>query len=714
MLCLIINTAILLSQNFPDIISAESQVIEQKQICSKSEHYKYLFDKSLSNTSRPYDVLKYDIDFDWKDMLERPSQLDSNGHAYLVPDDINWTGNNTITLVVKSDNTNLIEFDAVNLNILSVLVNDVKSTTVPQPISGILNIPLPETHKNGDTIIISINYQFANFIKNQPGGNGFYLYPKHYYINKYPFMTDTTWVEERLAFTMSEPQNARNWMPCNDDPKDKAMSKVTVKVPPDYTAASNGLLNKVEKNIDNWVYFWQSDEPIATYLIAVNASKFHEYADTFARPSNGEKVEIQYYVWDKDFNSTKTDGSEYNPHYAFRYNVQMIDAFTKAYGPYPYKKYGMVALMPFGGGMEHQTLTSFNRDWMRSDFSIGIAHEMSHQWLGDKITCSSWDDIWINEGGAKFSESIWLESQGSKQDFFDKMLLDRHRYLAGGGHDLGRIWGEPVDLIFGSLSLLTYEKGCWVYGMLRSMLGDSTFFSAMKSFLTKYAYQSVSYKDFQKSFEEDVKNPLVPFDVFFRQWMMKPGHPVLKLTKNLIRKLGNLYYEIHFNISQTQSADSVSDIFNVPVKIKYSDNGNNTFEEIRIQNQRSEDYVQTLQFLPSKIEIDTTYILCEVPDGVTEVKEIPSSQNGLNSDVFPNPAINGTQCKLDFNNENENYVKIDIFNELGQFIKTIHNGFLLPDNYEFSFSTYDLLPGVYLIRINTGKEMFVKKFSVVE
>ena len=513
---------------------------------------------------------------------------------------------------------------------------------------------------------------------------------------------------------MSEPQDARKWLPCNDSPDDKAYSKVTVTVPPEYTIASNGLLNKVEKNADSWVYHWDSDEPIATYLIAINASKFHVFADTFNRPSNGEKVAIQYYVWDKDFNNTKTDSTEYNARFAFRQNVQMIDAFTKVYGDYPFKKYGLVALMPFGGGMEHQTITSFSRDWLLGDFPLGFAHELSHQWLGDKITCSSWKDIWINEGGAKFSEAVWLESLGDKQSYIDKILLDRQRYLLAGGSSIGRIWGQPVDQIFSyPVKLLTYEKGGWVYAMLRSMLGDTAFFPAMKSLLTKHAYQSISYLDFQSSFEEDIKNPLIPFDVFFRQWMLKPGHPVFKMECN-VKKLGNLYSETTLTINQTQAADSVSDIFNVPVRVKFSDNNNNSFTDIFIQNQRTQEFIETLQFFPTRIEIDTTYILCEVPNGITDVKEFPVKSYYGNPEIFPNPVFKGTNGRINFRNELDAYVKIDINNELGQFVQSIYNGDLQVNNHEFSFLTNNLAPGVYFVRINAGTQEIIMKLLVME
>jgi len=698
-------------------------MFEQKQFCSHTGINKHINDKALSSpvNIRPYDVLRYDIYFDWKDMMAKPAKLDSNGFGYLLADDVVWSGKNTITLKVLQDNLSYIELDAADLTMLAITVNGNLLKTTPQPVNNILKINLDTPAKKNDTLIIGIQYQHTVFYGLDTYGNyiyhGFFLYPKRLFLGQIQVAPyDSAWVEERLAYTMSEPEEARYWMPCNDSPYDKAMETVTVKVPSGYTVASNGLLNKIDSTSDSRTYYWVGDEPISTYLIAATSSIFHEFSDTYKRLSNGESVPLKYYVWEKDYNGTAQDASEYNAKWTYEQNVQMVECYSKYYGEYPYKKYGLVALIPFAyGGMEHQTITSISRVWLRTNERGGLAHELSHHWLGDKATCSSWNDIWMNEGGATFSEAIWAEYQAGRQSYDDNMLEFRRNYFGKGGSIMPPIWGLPTDAIFSDPDyILVYKKASWVYHMLRTSLGDSVFFPALRSYLNRFAFQSVSKDSIEKSFTLDVKNPPVPFNIYFKQWLMKSGHPVFDITVNN-HIAGDNKCNVEITLKQIQPPDTISDIFIVPVRVTFSGPNGEKYVDTLLQNERQQYYLRTLNFAPVNVEIDTVFILCEVASAITSVKEIKNSELNINSTVYPNPVIKGNICKFitSFNSGNE-YLEVDLYNELGQFVKKIHSGYLPQSTYEFNFSTNDLNPGVYFIKINTKDNVIIKKFSLVD
>src|SRR5690606_10071789 len=111
--------------------------------------------------------------------------------------------------------------------------------------------------QQGDTVTLVVSYTTVS-----SDNRGFFLFPKGRIAENLPDGTRAV-VEERLAYTMSEPEDARYWMPCNDHPYDKAMTAISVRVPAPFSVASNGLLQDVEDLGDGTrVYRWKSFSPM--------------------------------------------------------------------------------------------------------------------------------------------------------------------------------------------------------------------------------------------------------------------------------------------------------------------------------------------------------------------------------------------------------------------------------------------------------------------
>ncbi len=642
---------------------------------------------------RPYDVIMYDLFLDWYNVLKNPTGIDSLNKI--------WYGLNKVKIRIQQDNLDEIELDASNLVIDSVSViyknQPYKISPTPKISNRLLKIFLPFQTLKEDTLIVSIAYTYARNLEFKDY-RGFYLYPKGMYVGSLPApFYDSIFVEDRLAYTMSEPEDTRFWMPSNDAPYDKAEERITVRVPNGYTVASNGFLDKIEKSGDTAeIFFWIGDKPIATYLMSVTASKYVKYSDWYRNSINPtDSVEVQYYVWEKDFLSTKTDGSEYNARNTFANTVSMIEFFSQIFVEYPFIKYGMVAIMPFNfGGMEHQTITSINRVWLRLNSQFGIAHELAHQWIGDLVTCATWNDIWFNEGGATWSEALWAEKLWGKSGYNTLLLNSRAKYLRDGGYNLPAIYGLPTNTIFGVYSTLVYQKASWVYHMLKNLVGDSTFFAILRGIFRDRAYQSIETQDLVNYFTEKLPNPPIDFETFFNQWIFQPGHPVYTISSSIHSFQNDSgYYNANITLSQVQNQPNVPEVFQTPIRLAFFKDDSILYKTF-INNQRTQTYSFALPFFPDSVIIDTTYTLCEVTGIFLSVE---NNQPDDFEGVAPNPTSLTNINRLTFYAPQSNHYTIQIFDALGRPIETIYEGSLEKGTQIIPFSVDKLPVGLYLI-----------------
>lgn len=703
----------------PEFLQIPENQYEYKQInCSYLNKEIHKHEKMLATgwISRPYDVLEYDLFLDWFAPFTAPVQMtiDSVTNPQL-PDttlflDHTWWGRNSIKLRIDSANVSVIDLNAVRLVIDSLFINKQKLNSTPQPSGADLSIKLPFTANQGDTLDIDIFFTYT--YQNNNWGNGFFLYPEKFYIGLLPppFYTRVE-VEARLAYTDSEPEKARTWMPCNDNPNDKAISKISVRLPKGYNCASNGLLKKTENLGNSVVYYWEESYPITTYLMAVAASRFRIFSQWYHKISNPiDSIEIQNYVWNSDYLDTSTDGSWYNAKRFFNINTEQVSYFSRIFGEYPYQKYGNVALQPYGlGGMEYQSINFINRVWLRLNYQYGLAHELSHQWLGDQITCATWKDIWINEGGATWSEALWAEHLYGKNGYYAIMLDKSKRYINGGGLTLPPIYDLPMEQLFHTN--LTYNKSSWVYHMLRMMLGDSVFFPALRNLIAKHSGKSLQTQDFINSMDEFAPNPPVPYQTYFEQWLKKAGHPVYEL--DAIVKNGAVGYDVKVKIKQIQEGTDVPDTFVVLLPLIFYGPEGAIYESSVVNEKRQQEHTFELPFIPDSINIDTRKLLCEQRSTITSIKEIEKEDLAHIKQILPNPIGARQEGKFTIELQNDGNYDISIFDILGNKIATIYQGELNSGIYEFSFSTVGFSQGSYLVCIKSRYTNNIMKFEVI-
>jgi aminopeptidase N len=351
-----------------------------------------------------------------------------------------------------------------------------------------------------------------------------------------------TYNGENMIWSLSEPFGARSWWPCKDVPSDKADSvDINVIVPRGLIVASNGTLRRIDNGKASDIYHWHEGYPIATYLVSVAVYPYTVFSDWY-RYSPSDSMEVRFYVFPDHY----TDVQE-----TYAKTVPMIELYSSLFGQYPFlaEKYGHAEFL-WGGGMEHQTITSLG-SWNE----YLIAHELSHMWWGDMITCNDFHHIWMNEGFATYTEALWSEFTYGEYYYHRDMQLAR--YFGGGTIYVPETtdWNRIFD------SNLSYNKGSWVLHMLRHVVGDSTFFDILRTYYadSRYQYGTITTEQF-RDLCEDVSG--IDLDFFFHEWIYEEYYPSYSYSWTVAPNGG--LYDVNVTITQLQSHY----VFEMPIDVR--------------------------------------------------------------------------------------------------------------------------------------------------
>lgn len=349
--------------------------------------------------------------------------------------------------------------------------------------------------------------------------------------------------------SLSEPYFARSWWPCKDRMDDKADSfNIAITVDTSLYVASNGKLDStVAFGANAHTYYWSVRYPMVTYLFSVAISNYTVWTDDWVYNAGQDTMPVVHAVYPDryTYSLTKYDITPY-----------VLTVLSDKYGQYPFvnEKYGH-ANFEWGGGMEHQTMTSMGG----SNFGFSepvVVHEAAHQWFGNMITCRSWGHIWLNEGWASYVEAdYYLEKNGwaTYHSYMNGMA-----YTGGGtiyieDADTSGVWG----IFTGGLS---YDKGAWVLHQLRGVLGDQLFYEGVEAYTnSEFRHAAATTEDFRDVFEASSGQEL---DWFFEDWIYgtyRPNYHFRYLEE--VSDSGG--YDLYLLVEQVQTTNP--QVFRTPV-----------------------------------------------------------------------------------------------------------------------------------------------------
>ena len=482
-----------------------------------------------------------------------------------------------------------------------------------------------------------------------------------------------------VLWTLSEPYGSRDWWPCRNGLDDKADSiDVIITNPSAYTAASNGLRQSEVISGPNKITHWKHRYPIATYLVCMAVTNYMEFNDSVL--VGNVELPMQTFCYPES-------------QALFQANTPLVlgtlQYYSNVFGDYPFikEKYGQVQF-GWGGGQEHQTCTFI----VKPDESL-MAHELAHHWFGDKITCGSWHDIWLNEGFATHLASMDFEVRNPQSvTATRKKEIDNITSLPGGS-----VWVDDttnVNRIFDGR--LSYTKGSHLLYMLRWKLGDSIFIRGMRRYFndSTIAFGFAKTDDFKRNMEDASG---VDLTEFFNDWFYGQGYPSYAVQWT---QIGNDYVKI--KMDQTTSHSSVS-FFPLPVALQFK---NATQHKTIVVDNTFNDQIffSDIGFVADTVLIDPDYWLITKNNLSRKVDDNITSENIVQ--VFPNPFVNSFNIYLHNFKDTKAYLKI--YDAKGSLLYNENlsvNGSLYRQINSQSFPK-----GLYVVKIQTGDGFkFVKK-----
>lgn len=500
------------------------------------------------------------------------------------------------TTYTALSNMNTITFDlASELTVTSVTKN-AANLVFTQNANDELVITLPATQTAGTSGTVVITYS-----GNPPQQDGSFERSTH---NGAP-----------IIWTLSEPFGARDWWPCKQDLNDKINSiDVYITAPSQYVSVSNGVEVGQTTTGGNKTTHFHHNYPIPAYLIAIACTNYSVFTINAGTAPN--TFPIVNYVYPENLIAAQA---------GFGQTPAIMTLFEDLFETYPFanEKYGH-AQFGYGGGMEHTTV-SFMSGWGREL----IAHELGHQWFGDKITCGSWQDIWLNEGFATYLSGLVVENFDGAADFvaWKADVIDYVTSAPNGAVYLTETEATNINRIFSSR--LSYDKGAMVLEMLRWKIGDTAFFQGIQNYLADpdHAYGYAISTDFQAHMEAASGMDL---DGFFNDWLYMQGYPTY--TISVANWSGGI---AHFTVNQTQSHVSVP-FFEMPVPVRVYGSGAQQMDVVLDNTFNGQTFDVAVPFAVTAIEFDPDrHILSR---NNTASLATSSIQALAAATIYPNPA----------------------------------------------------------------------------
>jgi aminopeptidase N len=303
---------------------------------------------------------------------------------------------------------------------------------------------------------------------------------------------------------LAQPDGAETWFPVHDSLVDKATYDFRVTVPRGMAAIANGVLVDHQDTDRGAAWTWRADEPMAAYLATVSTGDYEVTQET--GPGGLPILNAVRSGLDRETARDAADVLALQP--------RVLEFLVATWGPYPFSTAGAIVNdVDLGYALETQTRPTYAT--YPSDTTV--AHELAHQWFGDSVGIATWQDIWLNESFATYSEWLWEEHEYG-QPVADTVAeqLDRPADDA--------LWevvvADPTRAQM--FDRAVYDRGALTLHALRTRVGDEVFWRIARTWAAEHAGGTVTTAQFEQHAAAVAGTDL---DDLFRAWLHTAGRP---------------------------------------------------------------------------------------------------------------------------------------------------------------------------------------------
>jgi aminopeptidase N len=489
----------------------------------------------------------------------------------------------TVFLTPLSGPVPVINLELIELTVTNVWVDNIPVTNFTQS-DSLLGIPLVTALQPGDTIAVKVEYNGIPFHESWGG---------FHFSGEYAFNLG-------VGISMIPHNLGKSWYPCVDNFTDRATYDVFCTLPDGKIAIGGGLLAEVTDNGNGTnTYHWNLAQTVPTYLSSIAAGNYVAVNDTF-NGMNGP-VPINIYVRPQD--TSRVEGTFINL-------KEILAIFEDCMGPYSWDRVGYTTAAI--GSMEHATNIFIPHSFLTGSttYESTIAHELTHMWMGDEVTCSSAQEMWINEGWATFFGSYYALALYGDQEAYKLEMRNKHAsvlqycHTSSGDGSYFPLNQIPQEYTYG---MSAYDRGATVTQALRFYLGDSLFFETLTAFIDEFSFQDASSYDMR-----DFMTGYTGIDMsgFFNNFVLNSGTPHYSVDSFNVAMKDKSLYDVTVYVRQKRKGPSFTADGNI-MEVMFMDENRNTYTDTIHFNGHSGSSVKTLPFWPTVVLVDPEEKMCD-------------------------------------------------------------------------------------------------------
>lgn len=414
--------------------------------------------------------------------------------------------------------------------------------------------------------------------------------------------------QARFAVTDNETERARYWLPTVDFAAVRPTLDITLRAEEGLTLLANGALQSDEVVDGRRVCRWVLDAPCPSYLTCIAVGDFVRWdgegpvpVAAFAPASMHEAASLE-----RSFDRTG----------------EMIEWMQKKLAsPLPYPKYYQFAVPFIGGAMENISLVSWDERFvldaelqpeLKPLVDIVNLHELAHSWFGDHIVCRDQAHSWLKESWATYMESCWLESvHGAEEARYHRFIEAKAYFTECRDRYVRPIVTRTFDSSWDLYDYHLYPGGALRLHMLRALLGDDVFWTAVRDYVARFGGRTVETEDFRRVMEEHSSRSLT---AFFERWLYSPGHPKVKVRFRYDAGKKEGVFELEqmqagkawFGRSKNKS-DEIP-VFDVNLELAWTVEGSTQTSSVRF-DKKSVRHVVKMDKEPEFLDIDPRQVL---------------------------------------------------------------------------------------------------------